>query len=637
MSITLNDIKGGFNTSTINSNFSKIEENINSNLLATDEGNNQMEQELDMNSNRIINLPAPLNPTEPLRLEDLRKLEGVGISGIIPTVRRYSGDGVTTDFDSGTDVVAGPESTKVYLNGQRQFPREDYTTIGTKVRFLSYVPLSTDKVDIYTYAPLEVTGPVGPTGPQGETGERGPSPAYEWDGTRIRFIQPDGTYGPYVDLQGEIGPLGPQGPQGAQGNKGDSIQIDAIGTFADRSVFDTEPEKFVYFAKDYQFGTTEPAELHTQTDGSDTYDLGFQAANKSLLFVWLGNSYQSVSEYELVGTNQIKFNFIPPVGINLDVRLQAPNESVGALFIKLSSATADWSAAYPFGQGPQGEEGPRGPIGPVGPQGPRGQEGPQGPEGQRGPQGPIGPQGPEGPRGSQGPQGPTGEKGPTGDRGQRGSREWFVETTGVSWNQALIDAINPSPVIYDVGVQFNSSRGYSESRVYRGSGQWQQVELVRDNIVRVINGVNADKLRLGSATQAGSQSIPSYNSGTAGPWSFNFSFPGDTYNLILNGSFPVVFSTSNKLSIFWRYIITIDGRTAYVSPFYPSNPPEQTFGPFTRQDNVNINWSASIPTQSAGNKTGNVRVEWRAAGTNTPVSLGFSTSGGSLSWVSLKA
>lgn len=37
----------------------------------------------------------------------------------------------------------------------------------------------------------------------------GEAPAHEWDGTRLRFEQPDGSWGPWVDLQG------PKGRQGA--------------------------------------------------------------------------------------------------------------------------------------------------------------------------------------------------------------------------------------------------------------------------------------------------------------------------------------------------------------------------------------------------------------------------------------
>ncbi len=34
-------------------------------------------------------------------------------------------------------------------------------------------------------------------------GVKGDEPAHEWDGTRIRFQNPDGTWGAYVDLGGE--------------------------------------------------------------------------------------------------------------------------------------------------------------------------------------------------------------------------------------------------------------------------------------------------------------------------------------------------------------------------------------------------------------------------------------------------
>lgn len=44
-------------------------------------------------------------------------------------------------------------------------------------------------------------------------GPQGDSPEYEWDGTSIRFRNPDGNWGSYVDLQGI------PGPAGANGNK----------------------------------------------------------------------------------------------------------------------------------------------------------------------------------------------------------------------------------------------------------------------------------------------------------------------------------------------------------------------------------------------------------------------------------
>ncbi len=46
-------------------------------------------------------------------------------------------------------------------------------------------------------------------------GPAGPSPAYEWSGTNIRFKKPDGSWGKWVDLKGA------RGLRGIQGEKGD--------------------------------------------------------------------------------------------------------------------------------------------------------------------------------------------------------------------------------------------------------------------------------------------------------------------------------------------------------------------------------------------------------------------------------
>ena len=43
-------------------------------------------------------------------------------------------------------------------------------------------------------------GPIGLTGIQGPTGPVGDQPAYEWNGTQIRFENPDGSWGQYVNL-----------------------------------------------------------------------------------------------------------------------------------------------------------------------------------------------------------------------------------------------------------------------------------------------------------------------------------------------------------------------------------------------------------------------------------------------------
>jgi hypothetical protein len=42
-------------------------------------------------------------------------------------------------------------------------------------------------------------------GPQGDPGPVGPAPQHQWATTRLRFQNPDGTWGSYVDLQGPAG------------------------------------------------------------------------------------------------------------------------------------------------------------------------------------------------------------------------------------------------------------------------------------------------------------------------------------------------------------------------------------------------------------------------------------------------
>lgn len=54
--ITLKDITSGYNVSRINYNFDKIEYSINNEILHLVGGNNVMQQDLDMNSNSILNV-----------------------------------------------------------------------------------------------------------------------------------------------------------------------------------------------------------------------------------------------------------------------------------------------------------------------------------------------------------------------------------------------------------------------------------------------------------------------------------------------------------------------------------------------------------------------------------------------------
>lgn len=71
MSLELNNITSGYSTGLINENFDKLERYVNESLLNRDSKDenepNHMEIDLDMNSNRILNLPVPINDSEPVQ------------------------------------------------------------------------------------------------------------------------------------------------------------------------------------------------------------------------------------------------------------------------------------------------------------------------------------------------------------------------------------------------------------------------------------------------------------------------------------------------------------------------------------------------------------------------------------------
>ena len=81
--ITLTEVRSGYNLGKINENFEKIEDKVNNGVLHTSGGKNIMGQNLDMNGNRILNLPAPINDNEPARLIDLNPALNSAIDGLL--------------------------------------------------------------------------------------------------------------------------------------------------------------------------------------------------------------------------------------------------------------------------------------------------------------------------------------------------------------------------------------------------------------------------------------------------------------------------------------------------------------------------------------------------------------------------
>lgn len=113
--IVINNATG---ISSINSNFDKVESEFNNKVLYRDNPvgePNEMLNNLDMNGNRILNLPLPGSPSEPLRLQDVTDING-GFGQFIQTKDEgsnvtvvtksidFTGDGVTATA-AGNDVT----------------------------------------------------------------------------------------------------------------------------------------------------------------------------------------------------------------------------------------------------------------------------------------------------------------------------------------------------------------------------------------------------------------------------------------------------------------------------------------------------------------------------------------------------
>lgn len=74
-------------------------------------------------------------------------------------------------------------------------------------------------------------GARGPKGDKGDPGPEGPMgviPDHQWDGTRLRFEEPDGGWGKYVDLRGPAGQHGAAGGGGGGGQTGQGMTPEQV-------------------------------------------------------------------------------------------------------------------------------------------------------------------------------------------------------------------------------------------------------------------------------------------------------------------------------------------------------------------------------------------------------------------------
>lgn len=134
--IQLNNIVNTQNVQLINDNFDKISKVINEKMLSRKpEGEpNTLQEPLDLNNQRLLNVPKPTQPTDVVRLQDVQDLSGGDVSGKqdtlvsgvnIKTVNNESllgsgnitiaGGGGASDWVSRTGAFAAASNTNYYV------------------------------------------------------------------------------------------------------------------------------------------------------------------------------------------------------------------------------------------------------------------------------------------------------------------------------------------------------------------------------------------------------------------------------------------------------------------------------------------------------------------------------------------
>jgi len=141
-------------------------------------------------------------------------------------------------------------------------------------------------------------------GQKGDKGERGSS-EYEWSGTKIRFKKPDGTWGKWVDLKGAKGGKGDKGTQGSVIAEGIDIvdlakQLELVKDNQKLNFENARLEDVRLIARNFKGVNFKGANL---SDASLLYS-NFMDSNLSLTDLWHANlSYANLSNANLKEAN----------------------------------------------------------------------------------------------------------------------------------------------------------------------------------------------------------------------------------------------------------------------------------------------------------------------------------------------
>lgn len=330
MPITLPEVKSGYNLGLINDNFKSIQNAWDEKLdrLESVQGN-QMEQTIDMNSNRIINLPEPVSGSEPMRLRDVERLGD--LSGYIPTFIRHIADGTTKRYlaPKGSGSTAGV--LQVVVNGLRMFPEVDYSVIATpataQVSF-TVTPSKDDEIDIYAFSPTTISMAADLKTPALEV--------FVGDGTQNEFIFHRGQAfllewtAVYID--------------GLRQTNGEDYVLNTTAL-----VFNEAPpmgSKIVmqallaYAAVDT--GVTPVTAPTILGDGvGTTFNMGIttQTSNPEHYFVFIdGEKTHPITDYLILSNTTIAFTKVPASGARIDITVFNPNVVTQASVASVTAA-----------------------------------------------------------------------------------------------------------------------------------------------------------------------------------------------------------------------------------------------------------------------------------------------------------
>lgn len=157
--VVLPSISSGYvSADLVNNAFQLIEEAFDNTVSRDGTSPNQMESSLDMNSNRILNLPVPSSDSEPMTYGQAKELAN---GFIIQRIESQIATAGQTDFTLNFSYEVGVNNLAVYVDGVRKFVPDYSETSTNTIKFASGLTLGAKVVFVTNdyVATLDTTAP----------------------------------------------------------------------------------------------------------------------------------------------------------------------------------------------------------------------------------------------------------------------------------------------------------------------------------------------------------------------------------------------------------------------------------------------------------------------------------------------